>query len=313
MKISVVVPSYRRPDDLSRCLPALLAQERPADEIVVVVRTDDVDSRQLLSTYPMVREVTVTEPGAVWAMAQGSLASTGDVIAFTDDDACPAPGWLRKIEATYATDPTIGAVGGRDIIHEPDGSLRVETLQPQVGIITRLGRLIGNHHRGTGPPRDVDVLKGVNSSYRRDVLALPTGLRGAGTQIHFEVAMGVMVRQAGARLIYDPQITVDHHPAERQDRDKRGAPPASAVAGHAYNLTTSIGLLGTSRMLARFAYAVIVGDRAMPGILRAVLLLGQGDRAAMTRLRGSLAGNTAAAVDRLRGFRPTFVRLEPPQ
>ncbi len=308
MRISVVVPSYRRPDALANCLPALLAQERPADEIIVVVRVDDEGSRALLGGFPDVTEVTVDQPGAVWAMAQGSLASTGDVIAFTDDDACPSPSWLRRLEATYETDPTIGAVGGRDIIHDPDGSLRVEALQSEVGIITPVGRLIGNHHRGTGPPRDVSVLKGVNSSYRREVLALPSGLRGAGTQIHFEVAMGLMVRQAGFRLVYDPSITVDHHPADRQDLDKRGAPPAEAVAGHAYNLTTSIGLLGMGRMLVRCAYAVLVGDRAMPGVLRAVILLAQGDRAALTRLRGSLAGNTAALVDRFRGVRPTFVR-----
>ena len=189
MKISVVVPSYRRPDALANCLPALLAQERPADEIIVVVRVDDEESRALLGGFPDVTEVTVDQPGAVWAMAQGSLASTGDVIAFTDDDACPSPSWLRRLEATYETDPTIGA-----------------------------------------------------------------------------------------------------------------------VAGHAYNLTTSIGLLGMGRMLVRCAYAVLVGDRAMPGVLRAVILLAQGDRAALTRLRGSLAGNTAALVDRFRGVRPTFVR-----
>ena len=308
MRISVVVPSYRRPDALANCLPALLGQERAADEIIVVVRTDDEESRALLSAFPDVTEVTVDAPGAVWAMTQGSLASSGDVIAFTDDDACPPPSWLRQLETTYDLDPTIGAVGGRDIIHEPDGSLRIEALQSDVGIITPVGRLIGNHHRGTGPARDVSVLKGVNSSYRREVLALPSGLRGAGTQIHFEVAMGVMVRRAGARLVYDPSITVDHHPADRQDLDKRGAPPAEAVAGHAYNLTTSIGMLGMSRMLVRYAYAVLVGDRAMPGILRAVVLLAQGDRASLTRLRGSLAGNTAALGDRLRGVRPTFVR-----
>ena len=289
MRISLVVPSYRRPDALANCLPALLGQERAADEIIVVVRTDDEESRALLSAFPDVTEVTVDAPGAVWAMTQGSLASSGDVIAFTDDDACPPPSWLRQLETTYDLDPTIGAVGGRDIIHEPDGSLRIEALQSDVGIITPVGRLIGNHHRGTGPARDVSVLKGVNSSYRREVLALPSGLRGG--------------RYEPANAQRD-----DHHPADRQDLDKRGAPPAEAVAGHAYNLTTSIGMLGMSRMLVRYAYAVLVGDRAMPGILRAVVLLAQGDRASLTRLRGSLAGNTAALVDRLRGVRPTFVR-----
>ena len=85
-------------------------------------------------------------------------------------------------------------------------------------------------------------------------------------------------------------------------------PPSAAVAGHAYNLTTSIGLLGTRRLVVRYLYAVLVGDRAMPGIARALLLVVQGDRAARTRLAGSLSGNTAALVDHLRGVRPTFVR-----
>ena len=312
MRISVVVPSYRRPDALARCLPALLAQERAADELIVVVRADDAETRQLLTTFPQVTEVTVDRPGAVWAMAQGSLVSTGEVIAFTDDDACPSATWLRQLEAVYA-DATVGAVGGRDVIHEPDGSPRIEPLQTQVGLVTPFGRLVGNHHRGTGPARDVLVLKGVNSSYRRDALALPSGLRGAGTQIHFEVAMGVMARTAGYRLVYDPSITVDHHPADRQYLDKRGAPPKAAVSGHAYNLTTAIGLLGTGRMLARYAYGVLIGDRAMPGLVRAAVLLVQGDRAALTRLQGSLEGNTAALRDWLRGIRPTFVRPGPPR
>jgi hypothetical protein len=308
MKISVVVPSYRRPDALEHCIPALLAQQRRPDEIIVVVREDDEDSRRLLKRFSEVTEITVDRPGAVHAMAQGSLASRGDVIAFTDDDACPSTSWLAQIEACFESSGAIGAVGGRDIIHEPDGSLRIETLQPEVGILRPSGKLIGNHHRGIGPARFVDVLKGVNSSYRREALALPDGLRGAGTQIHFEVAMGIMVKRAGLRLVYDPSITVDHHPAPRQDLDARGAPPAASVAGHAYNLTTSVGLTGRWRMLRRYAYAVIIGDRAMPGLLRALLLLAERDRAAMTRLRGSLSGNSAAVRDRLRGFSPTFVR-----
>ena len=312
MRISVVVPSYRRPLALAACIPALLAQTRPADEIIVVVRDDDHASRELLATQPMVDEVTVSQPGAVWAMTCGALTSTGDVICFTDDDARPSPGWLAGIEAAMLADPHLGAVGGRDIIHEPDGSLRLEPLRAQVGIIEPSGRLIGNHHLGTGQPRPVDVLKGVNSAYRREALALPVGLRGAGTQIHFEVAMGIKVAQAGYTLRYDPALTVDHYPEERQDADKRGAPPRQAVAGHAYNLTASIGLLGTTRLIVRWLYATVAGDRAMPGIARAALLAWERDPGWLDRLLGALSGNTAALLDGLRGRRPTFTEVASP-
>ncbi len=311
MKISIIVPSYHRPDALASCLTSLEALTRPADEIIVVLHASDKESPAIVSLHSGVRTVVVDLPGAVRAMTAGACASGGDVICFTDDDACPRPDWLDRIEACLVHDPDVAAVGGRDVIHDPDGSLRPMTLTDNVGTLTWFGRLIGNHHRGTGPARDVNVLKGVNCAYRRADLALPAGLRGAGTQIHFEVAMGVTITSNGRRLVYDPNILVDHYPAVRQDADKRGAPPVEAVNGHAYNLTTAIGLLGTSRLVTRVLYATLIGDVAMPGIIRAVIARLQGDRRAWIRLRGALTGNLAAAWDYARGRRPDFITPPP--
>ena len=42
--ISVVIPSYRRPSDLRRCLGALTLQTRAADEVVVVLHGDDAET-----------------------------------------------------------------------------------------------------------------------------------------------------------------------------------------------------------------------------------------------------------------------------
>lgn len=306
MRISVVIPSYRRTDVLGHCIEALEAQERPADELIVVVREDDLESRELLKAYPAVREVLVDEPGAVRAMAEGSLASSGEVICFSDDDARPRPDWLARIEAAFNADPDLAAVGGRDVIFELDGSPRPTSLTPRVGIFHWYGRLEGNHHRGEGPARDVDVLKGVNSAYRRAWLALPLGLRGAGTQIHFEVVMGSSIIARGGRLRYDPAITVDHYPAKRQDADQRDAPPREAVAGHAYNLTTAAAVRSPWRLPLRLAYATLLGDAAMPGLLRALLSLLSGDLATARRLPGALSGNLAAALDFARGRRPRY-------
>ena len=306
MRISVVIPSYRRTDVLGSCIEALLAQDRQADEVIVVVREDDHESRELVGRYDAVRCVLVTEPGAVHAMAKGALASDGDVICFSDDDARAHRDWLARIEAVLEGDAGLAAVGGRDLIHELDGSPRPTTLSEEVGVFHWYGRLVGNHHRGTGPARDVDVLKGVNSAYRREFLALPEGLRGAGTQIHFEVVMGSSIIKRGGRLSYDPAILVDHYPAKRQDADQRDAPPASAIAGHAYNLTTAAAVRSPWRLIARVTYATTVGDAAMPGLLRALLALARGDLATAKRLGGALSGNLAAARDWVLGRRPRY-------
>jgi len=310
MKVSVVIPSYHRPEALRFCLAAIAAQVRPPDECIVAIRDDDQESAALLEDASWVTVVTVDRPGAVHAMTAGALASTGSVIAFTDDDARPHPDWIARLVATFDADPRIAAVGGRDVIFDGDHR-RPVTLTTDVGRLTWFGRLVGNHHRGEGGPRDVVVLKGVNSSYRRESLALPAGLRGAGTQIHFEVAMGLHIVTSGGRLVYDSSIQVDHHPAERQDADKREAPPASAIAGHAYNLTMSIAMLGMPRLLLRCLYAIGIGDAAMPGLGRAAVLALQRSPHVMVRLRGAVAGNLAATRDALRGRRPTFIRPEP--
>ena len=63
MTITVLIPTYRRPQDLQRCLTALEAQKRQAEEILVVVRDTDVETREFLTGYapPMLglRVVTV--------------------------------------------------------------------------------------------------------------------------------------------------------------------------------------------------------------------------------------------------------------
>ncbi|NTX23610.1 glycosyltransferase family 2 protein, partial [Burkholderia cepacia] len=49
MKISVLVPTYRRPADLARCLLALQRQQRLPDEVIVVARPEDDATHERLA------------------------------------------------------------------------------------------------------------------------------------------------------------------------------------------------------------------------------------------------------------------------
>ena len=63
MRMSVLVPSYKRPQDLVRCLAGLARQKRAADQVVVVARrTDDEtndagvgDTVRIVETRPISR------------------------------------------------------------------------------------------------------------------------------------------------------------------------------------------------------------------------------------------------------------------
>src|SRR5256885_5258687 len=118
LRIAVVVPTYRRPEHLRRCLEGLAGQTRPPEEIVVVRRSDDEAARLVLSHCANTRlhAVSVSQSGVLAAMRAGVGRATGDIIAFIDDDAVPRPDWLDKIHGLLL-DRSVGAVGGRDVLH----------------------------------------------------------------------------------------------------------------------------------------------------------------------------------------------------
>src|ERR1700685_172171 len=90
VKLTVAIPSYRRPEDLRRALEALSKQSRRADEVIVVAREGDTSTRnvahEFVSVLPLKVEL-VERPGMVEAVNRAFDTATGDVIALTDDDA----------------------------------------------------------------------------------------------------------------------------------------------------------------------------------------------------------------------------------
>lgn len=291
--VSVVVPSYRRPELLTRCLAGLATQEHPADEVVVVRRDDDELTAAVLAAHPWVHEVLVREPGVLAAMRAGVAATTSAVIAFTDDDAVPRPEWLATLLPFFA-DERVGGVGGRDIAHPQ--TLDADRPSSQVGRFTSWGRHLGNHHVGVGAVTVVEVLKGVNMAYRREALGLPVSLAGSGAQVHFEILTAAWARARGWVLLYVPHALVDHHHGPRFDSDKRHRPDPVAVRNEAHNLVVAMLYSRPELFLRRALYGLAVGDKSSPGLLRAGIALARREHGVARRLRPSLAGQVSGLV-----------------
>lgn len=296
MKLTVVVPSYRRPDDLNRCLAALAEQERPPDEVIVVYRAGDDVTEKTVATQPAarrVRGVRVDRPGVLAAMDVGVNSSSGDVVAFTDDDAAPRSDWLVRIEAGLEGDARIAGVGGRDWCwYGP--RLVEEGHHPRVGRVQWFGRLTSGHHAGAGPPQDVQVLKGCNMAFRRDVLldiGFDPRMRGRGAQTHYELSLCLQALRRGWTLRYDPAIAVDHYPAPRHDRDQRERPAYEAVEDSAHNETLALlEHLGSMRQMAFAVWSVAIGTQSSPGIVQAARRRSSGDERAFELFRAVMRG-----------------------
>jgi len=278
LTISVVIPTYRRPEGLRRCLWSLTEQTRPADEIIVICRAEDDSSLSVLDEINTAGVPLLVKhpqaPGVVAAYNLGIEQTVGTIITFIDDDAVASPDWLMRIEAAFERDSAVAGVGGRDRVYV-EGQ-RLLGRKKIVGKVQRFGRVIGNHHLGTGPVRKVDVLKGVNMSFRRSAVGdtrFDTSLLGVGAQADCELAFCLKLRRKGATLLYDPAIVVDHYPAERHDNDQRCGFSDEAQFNVAYNETISIlDHLGFSARMAFLVWAILIGTRLVPGIGQMVRL-----------------------------------------
>ncbi|MDB5801050.1 MAG: glycosyltransferase family 2 protein [Rhodocyclales bacterium] len=105
--VSVVIPTYGRPDLLRRCLEALCHQDLPHHRYEIVVADDgpSAETEQTVLAYASRSEATSMTPqiryipvvatqGPAGARNRGWQAAWGRIIAFTDDDTVPARNWL---------------------------------------------------------------------------------------------------------------------------------------------------------------------------------------------------------------------------
>ena len=313
--ISVIVPSWRRPVDLARCLRALAAQSRRPTEVVVGARSGDEETTRVAdatraSTGLNIICVAASEPGVIAAMVAALAQCHGEIIALTDDDAEPRPEWLAGLAAALS-DPRVGGAGGRDW-QPSERSDRTD-----VGRVQWFGRVVGNHHLGSGPARPVDVLKGVNLALRAPLLhaaGFDGRLRGTGAQMFWELALCLPIRRAGWTLIYDPAIAVDHHVAARHDSDQRhrgvfsAGPQTDAVHNETLVLLEHLSSL---RRGAFLLWAVLIGTRLEPGLAQIPRLLLRGERAVTVKWFATLWGRVAGWRSFLHSTPTTAARIPP--
>lgn len=110
--VSVIVPVYRADGRLGTCLGALETQSYPGGAYeVVVVDNDPARSgiAALVDAYPHARCVPCARPGAYAARNVGIAVSKGTILAFTDIDCEPAPGWIEEgVAALAGADRVVG-------------------------------------------------------------------------------------------------------------------------------------------------------------------------------------------------------------
>lgn len=217
---SVVVITRNRPDMVRRCLEHLGGQG--ALEIFVVDASDGLETRDVVQTAPGIQYLDLLGARNQMPASRnlGIAHCRGDVVAFLDDDSMARPGWLAALLATYS-EPAIGCVGGR-AVDEHEATLPDPTL---VGRLLQDGTRIDNFNADPGRVLEVDRVRGCNMSFRREILLALGGFdrRYTGTNVNEAGDVGLRVKKAGYKVLYQPAAVVDHLSAPREElpRDPR--------------------------------------------------------------------------------------------
>jgi GT2 family glycosyltransferase len=110
---TVAVCTRDRPEDLKRCLDALMRLPDDGQEFLVIDNCPATDETQhLVEHYPKVRYVREDVPGSSAARNRALREASHEIVAFTDDDAAPDAGWLRALMRNFAN-PRVLCVTGQ--------------------------------------------------------------------------------------------------------------------------------------------------------------------------------------------------------
>lgn len=198
--ISIVIPHLNDAERLGRCLAALAAQDfdMTRAEVIVVDNGSREPPAELVAGLPGARLVEERTPGPGPARNRGASLAGGPILAFTDSDCIPEPGWVAAILARFAAEP------GTDIV---GGEMRVFAADPgRPSAAEAYDMLFGFQQRAHIAKRRFSVT--ANLAMRREVFAAvgPFG----GLEVSEDLDWGQRAAALGHRTHFAPEIVVRH-------------------------------------------------------------------------------------------------------
>ena len=184
IEVSVIIPTYHRPNDLNNCLDSILSQTRLPDEIILI---DDGD----LAGFPKQElfldkgiECIYTRkspPGVTESRNKGADLARGNILIFLEDDVVLFKDYIAQLLLIYETQDDDGELGGVGGIIDNESLTLVDILIERIPFVLfgisgfREGEILrsgfATDYGRSGLPitkvKQVDFLLGGVSSYKK--------------------------------------------------------------------------------------------------------------------------------------------------
>ena len=197
-RVSVVVCTYNGAQVIRDCMEGLTRLEYPNFEVIVVNDGSTDQTAQIVSEYPF-RLISTENRGLSSARNTGMLAATGEIVAYTDDDARPDPHWLQYLAHSFKKYSFAG-VGGPNIAPAGDGLIADCVANAPGGPVhVLLSDRVAEH------------IPGCNMAFRHDVLQEVGGCDPVYRVAGDDVDLCWRVQNAGGTIGFHPSALVWHH------------------------------------------------------------------------------------------------------
>jgi GT2 family glycosyltransferase len=218
-QISAAIATLDRPEGLARCLDALLSGSVLPTEVIIVDQSDNDATEKIVLTRQSSRVPIVyvrQSRRGLSASRNAALARVScPLVAVTDDDCVPDPGWIAAIVRALSSETPPDALTGRVLPFGPES--------PDNYVVSARESLLRQDFAGKTLPWIVG--SGGNFAVQRRWFESVGGWDerlGAGSPGQAAEDMDLFYRllRAGARIRYEPDALIYHERASKARRLK---------------------------------------------------------------------------------------------
>lgn len=279
--VTIVIPSYRRPGQLTECVESIAEGGTLPDTILIVHRDTDKETRVAADGLRFcieqfsVERVTVDRPGHIPPVEAGIECCDTEIIVLLDDDTIVKERWLGELLAPM-DDPEVGVVGGPAVVPQMKG----KKTDSDAGCLRLYGQMGGGLMWTTeGNVREVDTVAEGNSAWRTNLLRsieIPAFLYERDSKF-YGLYLTLTAKACGYRVLFNPAAFVWHFPGKRD-------PSLNRTDQHRQHWLSSRNY---ARIILRkrpwwqsllyYLHAFTIGTYGDVGLLRALYMLLTGD------------------------------------